>query len=126
MYPAPTLCPVCQQTLTVTRLHCQACDTAIEGRFQLGGFGQLSPEQLAFAAAFIRNEGKLNRLERELDLSYPTLRARLTELIRAMGFEPGQEEAASAGAADRLRVLDELAAGKLSADEAIKALKGNG
>jgi hypothetical protein len=128
MYPAPTLCPVCQQTLAVTRLHCQACDTAIEGRFQLGGFGQLTPEQLAFAAAFIKNEGKLNRLERELDLSYPTLRARLTELIRAMGFEPGQEEAASAGAAeaDRLRVLDELAAGKLSADEAIKALKGNG
>ncbi len=128
MYPAPTVCPVCQQTLTVTRLHCQACDTAIEGRFQLGGFGQLTPEQLAFAATFIKNEGKLNRLERELDLSYPTLRARLTELIRAMGFEPGQEEAALAGAAevDRLRVLDELAAGNLSADEAIKALRGNG
>lgn len=128
MYPVPTLCPVCRQPLTVTRLHCQACDTAIEGRFQLGGFGQLSPEQLAFAEAFIKNEGKLNRLERELELSYPTLRARLIELIRAMGYEPGQEEPASAstpGEADRLRVLDELAAGKLSADEAIKALKGN-
>lgn len=130
MNPIPSTCPVCSQTMTVTRLHCQNCDTAIEGRFALGGFDRLSPEQLAFAAAFIKNEGKLNRLERELDLSYPTLRSRLTELIRAMGYEVGQEEAPAAVVAqpveeDRRRILDDLASGRLSSEDAIKALRGS-
>lgn len=127
MYPIPSTCPVCSQTMTVTRLHCPNCDTAIEGRFALGGFDRLSPEQLAFAAAFIKNEGKLNRLERELDLSYPTLRSRLTELIKAMGYEVGQEEAPAApqpAEDDRRRILDELASGRLSSEDAIKALRG--
>ncbi len=130
MNPIPSTCPVCSQTMTVTRLHCPNCDTAIEGRFALGGFDRLSPEQLAFAAAFIKNEGKLNRLERELDLSYPTLRSRLTELIRAMGYEIGQEEAPAAAAAqpaeeNRRRILDDLASGRLSSEDAIKALRGS-
>lgn len=127
MYPIPSTCPVCSQTMTVTRLQCPNCDTAIEGRFALGGFDRLSPEQLAFAAAFIKNEGKLNRLERELDLSYPTLRSRLTELIKAMGYEVGQEEAPAApqpAEDDRRRILDELASGRLSSEDAIKALRG--
>lgn len=129
MYPIPSTCPVCSQTMTVTRLHCPNCDTTIEGRFALGGFDRLSPEQLAFAAAFIKNEGKLNRLERELDLSYPTLRSRLTELIEAMGYEVGQEEPAAPSPVpppedDRRRILGELAAGRLTADDAIKALRG--
>ncbi len=126
MYPIPSTCPVCSQTMTVTRLHCPNCDTTIEGRFALGGFDRLSPEQLAFAAAFIKNEGKLNRLERELDLSYPTLRSRLTELIKAMGYEVGQEETPAAQPAedDRRRILDELASGRLSSEDAIKALRG--
>ncbi len=128
MYPIPSTCPVCSQTMTVTRLHCPNCDTAIEGRFALGGFDRLSPEQLAFAAAFIKNEGKLNRLERELDLSYPTLRSRLTELIKAMGYEVGQEEAPATtqpAEDDRRRILDDLASGRLSSEDAIKALRGS-
>lgn len=125
MYPIPATCPVCSQTLTVTRLQCSHCNTAIEGRFALGGFDRLSPEQLAFAAAFIKNEGKLNRLERELELSYPTLRSRLTELIKAMGFEVGLEEAPAAPVEDdRRRILDDLASGRLSSEDAIKALRG--
>jgi hypothetical protein len=124
MHPVLGSCPVCGQTLTVTRLHCNDCDTTLEGQFSVGAFDRLSPEQLAFAEAFIKNEGKLNRLEKELGLSYPTLRARLTEVIRAMGFEVGQEEAAGVTEEERRRILDELASGRLTSDEAVKALQG--
>lgn len=129
MHPVPSRCPVCQEAMSVTRLHCPNCGTGVDGRFSLGAFDRLTPEQLAFAAAFIKNEGKLNRLERELDLSYPTLRSRLTELIEAMGYEVGQDEPAAPTPApppedDRRRILGELAAGRLTADDAIKALRG--
>lgn len=127
MRPILGNCPVCGETLTVTRLHCRLCDTTIEGRFSVGAFDRLSPEHLAFAETFIRCEGKLNRMEKELNLSYPTLRARLNDLIRAMGYEVGQEEAAAGVSEDeRRRILDDLAAGRMTSEAAVKALQGNG
>lgn len=124
MHPILGTCPVCGETLAVTRLHCRNCDTTIEGRFAVGAFDRLSPEQLAFAETFIRCEGKLNRMEKELNLSYPTLRARLNDLIRSMGYEVGQEESGAAED-ERRRILDDLAAGRLTSEAAVKALQGN-
>ncbi len=126
MHPILGTCPVCGETLTVTRLHCRSCDTTIEGQFAVGAFERLTAEQLTFAETFIRCEGKLNRMEKEMGLSYPTLRGRLNELIRAMGYEVGQEEAAAAGISDeeRRQILDDLAAGRVTSEEAVKLLQG--
>ena len=128
MRPVIGACPVCGEALTVTRLHCRSCDTTIEGQFALGAFERLTPEQLAFAEVFISCEGKLNRMETKMGLSYPTLRARLNDLIRAMGYEVGQEEATlpPAGISDdeRRLILDDLAAGRLTSEEAVKRLQG--
>lgn len=120
-----TKCPVCSNALHVTRLRCDSCGTTIEGQFNPGGFGGLSQEQMEFVKLFVKNEGKLNRMEGELGLSYPTLRLRLQEIIRAMGYEPGKEEPPSPRLSDdeRRRVLDDLDAGKLTMDEAMKQLK---
>jgi hypothetical protein len=128
MHPVLGTCPVCGETLAITRLHCRSCDTTIEGQFALGVFDRLSPEQLLFAETFIRNEGKLNRMADELGLSYPTLRSRLNDLIRAMGYEVGQDEPAEAAAVsddERRQILDDLATGQLSSDEALRRLQGN-
>ena len=86
MYPVVGKCPVCSDTLSVTRLHCRNCDSALEGQFTLGRFYQLSPQQLAFVETYIRCEGKLTRLQDELGMSYPTARGRLTDVIRALGY----------------------------------------
>lgn len=93
----------------------------------MGAFDRLTAEQLAFAETFIRCEGKLNRMEKELNLSYPTLRGRLNELIRAMGYEVGQEEAPAVAVSEdeRRRILDDLAAGRLTSEAAVKALQGD-
>jgi len=121
---ALTQCPVCGEELVVTRLYCRACDTTVEGRFQAGAFAQLTPEQLAFVATFVRCEGKFTRMETELGLSYPTLRNRLHEVIRALGYEPRGEEAAPLNVAARHEALDALEKGEITVDEALKRMHG--
>jgi hypothetical protein len=123
MYPVPGRCPVCGEEMTVTRVYCRQCDTAVEGRFALGKFHRLTAEQLQFAEIFIRCEGKITRVEEEMGLSYPTVRARLHDLIRALGYEVGTEPV-GVSPEERRELLAELAQGKISAEEALELLQG--
>jgi hypothetical protein len=145
MNPVLTKCPVCSGELVITRLHCPACETTIEGSFEPGGsrlqeafspeqlkpllpFSHLSAEQLQFILTFVRCEGRFNRMEEELGLSYPTLRNRLNEIIRAMGFEPSREEAPAGptppSSAERQQILDSLSRGEISLEDAKRRLRG--
>lgn len=124
MRPAPSICPICQSNLEVTRLHCTSCDTTLEGRFEMGHFSNLSPEQLNFIFTFVRVEGKLNRMEQELGLSYPTIRNRLHEVIRTLGYEPGKDELNEINEEARSSVIADLEAGKINADQAMRILRG--
>ena len=119
----PTRCPLCGGEVTVTRIYCRDCDTTIEGRFSGGPFSQLTPEQLGFIETFVRCEGKITRMEIELGLSYPTIRNRLLEVIRALGYEPGGEETARLSEAERQRILEDLDQGRISAEEAMRLLQ---
>jgi len=122
MTPLLTTCPVCAGALTVTRLHCRGCDTTIDGRFETGRLGRLSVDQIVFVETFLRCEGRLNRMEREMGLSYPTLRGRLTDIVRQMGFTPGAESPAGIDES-RHRVLDDLAGGRITSDDAMRLLE---
>jgi len=117
-------CPICHENLVVTRLHCRNCDTAIEGHFTLGRLYYLSPEQLQFVETFIRCEGKINRVEDELGMSYPAVRSRLTDVIRALGYEVDSERSGNVSEETRREILAEVSAGKLTAEEAIQLLRG--
>ncbi len=126
MRPAPMRCPICQAELAITRLHCPSCDTTIEGRFAASQFASLSPEQVDFVLTFIRCEGKLNRIEQEEKEkwgSYPSIRNRLMDVIRALGYEPGKEESGETSETRR-RALENLASGKINAETAMKILRG--
>ncbi len=126
MHPVLGLCPVCGETLTITRLHCRACDTTIEGQFYTGRLSQLTPKQLEFVETFLLCEGKIKAVEEKLGISYPTVRARLREVVLSMGYEVAEEEADTNKLKedDRKRVLDELAAGRISSEDAIQLLRG--
>lgn len=123
-------CPVCEGELQVTRLQCRTCGTAIEGQFGVGRFGRLSREQLSLLESFLRARGNLRELERELGLSYPTVRNRVEALVRALGLgEAATSADAPAARAPidpdaRRQVLERLARGELSAEEAAAALRG--
>jgi hypothetical protein len=136
-------CPVCAHELAITRLHCRNCGTTLEGEFSVGRFGRLTREQLGLLESFLRSRGNLREMERELGISYPTVRGRLEALLRALGFaeaaeaaavqaEPADEEPTADGqrapdaAAQRRAILERLARHELSAEEAATALRGIG
>jgi hypothetical protein len=121
MYPVPTKCPVCHDDLLVTQLVCRNCGTGLEGRFTMGRLLQLTPEQLHFVEVFLRCEGKLNRVQEELGISYPTVRSRLVEVIRALGYEVGEER--EADDERRQEILARLARQEVSAEEAFRMLQ---
>lgn len=87
MNPMPGRCPVCNNTMHVTRLQCGQCGTGIDGTFALGRLQALTAEQVQFVETFLRNKGKIKDVEAELGISYPTVVARLNDVIRAMGFD---------------------------------------
>ncbi|MGD9001461.1 MAG: DUF2089 domain-containing protein [Anaerolineae bacterium] len=121
MYPAPTECPVCHDNLLVTRMVCRNCGAALEGRFSLGRLFELTPEQRHFVEVFIRCEGKISRVEEELDLSYPTVRSRLEEVIQALGYEVDRKPEATGER--RQEILERLARQEISSDEALRLMK---
>ncbi len=130
MNPAITQCPICQSDLEIVKLYCRSCDTSIEGHFQhTSPFQQLTADQLSFMVTFIWKEGKINRVGEELGMSYPTVRSRLHDLIRALGYEVGEEEESTASSLpdeERRAILDALSKGTLSSEEALKRLSGKG
>ena len=121
MYPVPTECPVCHDNLLVARMVCRNCGTALEGRFTMGRLFQLTPEQLYFVEVFVRCEGKSNRMQEELGLSYPTVRSRLEEVIRALGYEVGK--AREADDEHRQEILKRLARKEISSEEALRLMQ---
>jgi len=127
MLPLPTQCPLTGGPVIVTKLYCPESGLTIEGEFAITlPFAQLSPEQLRFVEIFVRCEGKINRMEEELKLSYPTIRTRLHEVIRALGHEPRREESEAVPPAARKKVLDDLDKGQISFEEAMQLLQQGG
>lgn len=124
MYSAPRSCPICGDEMIITGLYCPACDTKLEGHFGFGGLGGLSPTQLAFVETFVACEGKITRVQKALGISYPTVRSRLEEVITAMGYEVGGEEDEVDDESLRRQVLDDLAAGRITPQEAVRLLQG--
>jgi len=125
-------CPVCDSQLTVTRLHCNTCGTTIEGEFSVGRFSRLNRDQYALLESFLRSRGNLRELERELGVSYPTVRNRVEALLRALDLadgapipvEPVPAPAASVDPETRRDILERLARHELSAEQAAAALRG--
>ncbi len=126
-------CPVCTGELTIARLHCRSCGTALEGEFGVGRFGRLDHEQMSLLESFLRSRGNLKEMERELWISYPTVRGRVDALIRSLGLSDGTPEAdddfdagfadAPDPASERRSILERLARKEISAEDAAAALR---
>ena len=126
-------CPVCSNELAVTRLHCRSCGTTLEGDFSVGRFGRLNRDQLALLESFLRSRGNLREMERELGISYPTVRSRVEALVGALGFGPSADDddlavttADPAAGRSREEILEALARHEMSADDAAIAIRALG
>ena len=124
MQPLPSQCPICQGEIVVTRINCRDCNSTIDGRFTSRTFSQLSPEQMDFVETFVRLEGKIKHMEKELEVSYPTIRKKLHDVIHALGYEPGGEDEISVlTEEERQQILNDLDEGKISYEDAMKKLQ---
>ena len=124
MHALPSNCPICGGDVVVTRISCRDCSTTIDGHFSSRTFSQLTPEQMDFVETFVRLEGKITHMEKELGYSYPTIRKLLHDVIRALGYEPGgEEEVPDLTDEERQTILDDLKSGKIGYEDALKKLK---
>lgn len=114
-FPLPTRDPSSGRPLVVTRLECPQTGTVVEGRFDLGWIGRLTPEQLTFAGQLLARRGNLQRLASDLDIAYNTARARLDDIVVSLGADPGV-------GVDAVDALERLSAGEVSVDEVIDLL----
>ncbi|MDQ0188648.1 DUF2089 domain-containing protein [Alicyclobacillus cycloheptanicus] len=122
-YPIPVNCPACSSRMIVTELACPVCSTRVQGAFDTPGLHRLSVEQLQFVEVFLRCRGNIKEVERDLKISYPTVRSRLDQVIQAMGYPvPASDAAPVRNTANE--VLDGLDSGELTFEDAIELLKG--
>jgi hypothetical protein len=111
-------CPVCEHSqYEIVKLRCRNCSTTVEGAFSLSKLGSLAREHQEFIEVFIKCRGNIKDVERELGISYPTVRGRLDKAIRALGYatdEIGER---------RKEILASLETKQMSPEDAVKALR---
>ena len=113
-------CPICHSDLKVTKLQCVKCHTEISGNFTLSKFNYLSKEHLFFIEVFIKNKGNIKAIEKELGISYPTVKKNLENVIQALGYAEDEKSESLT----KKQILERLSEGKISSEKAMKLIKG--
>lgn len=117
-------CPTCGGELTISGLQCHACHTRIESQYSTCPFCRLKQQSLDFIEIFVKNRGNIKEMERELGISYPTVRNRLNAVIAELGYEVGAEPPPSDARAEKSgEILKQLSEGEISATEAAELIK---
>lgn len=125
-YKAPGKCPVCGEKLSITKLSCPKCSTSIEGDFQPCEFCRLPEEDLDFVKVFIKCRGNIKDVEKELGISYPTVRGKLDVVIKALGLEiPAKDTVKDKDLkeAAKMEILEQLSKSEITAKEATEKIK---
>lgn len=124
-YKMPHRCPVCNHEMKISKLTCTHCPTKIEGEFSSCKFCRLSSEHLIFVETFIKCRGNIKEVEKELGISYPTVRGRLDSVIEALGYGVEREKESGPERVDtqeekmrRQSILEALERGEISPQEA--------
>ena len=118
-YPLISECPVCSKQLKITKLQCTHCHTTIENEFELSTFASLNKDQLIFIEVFLKCRGNIKEVEKELGVSYPTVRGKLDDIVASLGYSTSKKVKT-----DRKKVILMLENGEITAEEAISILNG--
>lgn len=109
------VCGGCGTPMTVVRLRCGDCGVHLEGSFEVSPLARLSPEDQAFVIAFVRDHGSIKKMEGLFGISYPTVKNRINAISARLdaSFESPRPNS---------EVLDRLARGEITVDEALERL----
>lgn len=114
-------CPICNNELTITRLQCPNCHIEINGEFSLSRLSTLNKEQLNFVEVFLKNQGNIKSIEKELNISYPTVKKIMNDVMVSMGYDVSEQE--NKASLQRQEILDRLASKEITFEEATSLLK---
>lgn len=117
-YKVITNCPVCSETLKITKLACTHCQTTIENEFEFSKLSSLSKDHLHFVEVFLTCRGNIKEVEKELGISYPTVRAKLTDIISTLGHVQKKKTEGN-----EKKIIAMLENGEITSEEAIKLLQ---
>ena len=111
-------CPVCNSNLDIIEYHCANCDTTIKGKFGIGDLALLSVAQQEFAKTFLCCGGNIKEVEKELRISYPTVKNKLAEITSLLcaGRKISKKTISP-------NILDDIEKGNLSVEEALAKLR---
>ncbi|MFA5419322.1 MAG: DUF2089 domain-containing protein [Bacteroidales bacterium] len=131
-YPVISACPVCHGDLHVVKLECDQCGSKIEGQFTLSKFNYLDSDKLFFIEVFVKNRGNIKAIEKEMDISYPTVKKLLDDVIVGLGYQPESGEVAEEPTPEplnqvpkktKMEIIEKLQKGEISVAEATELLK---
>lgn len=117
-HETPGKCPICRNDVKVTEIHCRNCSTTIRSEFDLCRFCKLNEQQKYFIEVFIKNRGNIKEIEKELGVSYPTVRNKLDEVISALGYRVEHQKPS----ANIKEVLEKLSKGEIEKEEAFRLI----
>jgi hypothetical protein len=117
----PEQCPSCQNQLVITQLTCLFCGTSVGGQFEPNIFSRLSTDDLNFVLMFVRSKGNVKEMEREIGISYWTIRRKLDEIVEFLDQASAPPRAARS--AQRMLILNQLRSGEISVEEAAALLE---
>ena len=116
-------CPFCKGEVFIKEFECSHCHTEIRGKFRQNRFNLFSKEQLYFIEVFLKNEGNIKLVEKDLGISYPTVKSKLQKIIGILGYtDPSAQEEIESQKQERLALLDQLKNGKADVVETLKKL----
>ena len=105
--------------LVVTEIQSKKKDITVRREFQLSKFDYLTKEQQYFIEVFIKNQGNIKQIEKELGISYPTVKKSLEEVTQALGYKVED----SKDDEKRLEIFERIRRGELTIEEAEAQLK---
>ncbi len=105
--------------LIVTEIQSKKKDITVRGEFQLSKFDYLTKEQQYFIEVFIKNQGNIKQIEKELGISYPTVKKSLEEVTSALGYKVED----SKDDEKRIEIFEKIRKGELSIEDAEALLK---
>lgn len=125
LYPMPAKDPVTGGDLYVSEMTCEASGVILRGRFEVPRYARLDRDQAAFLETFLRCRGMLSSVEKELGLSYPTVRSRLDALLEALNLPAVREDGVRKEklSEQKKSILDQLERGEIGPDEAKRKLR---
>lgn len=131
-----TNCPVCNKDLHITHLACDHCHTEIKGEFSFSKFNYINKETLYFIEVFVKNRGNIKAVEKEMNISYPTVKKYLDEAITSLGYSVDEDDEEPVRVKvqpvkidevyiknKQQEILNKIKTGEIKVEEAIKIIK---